>query len=503
MRIRTQFTASVIIFAALLCVISVLAFVAHREVKRLRQQRECAVNLERSASLLWYASNEYLLYQEDHLLRTWESAFAAFSDDLSSLRVNKPEQRMLVERIQANRQRLQEVFGDAVSGVTRSAGAKADLGSIQLAWSRLAEQNQEIAADALRLSQLLAAEAGQVSETRTLLTFSLIGAFSLYILTNLILLNRRTLASLASLRAGTEIIGAGNLDFSITGMRDDELGELSRAFNRMTANLKSVTASKTSLEHEIAERRLAEEKVLRLNAELEQRVAARTAELRRLASRVAAIQDEEQRRIAEGLHDGVAQLLVACTLKLADLPAATSRRKTKITCNKIEGLLIEAQEAIRNLTFELTPATLGRVGLGEAIKELCENMTDRHGVLFGFKGRARTPPLPAATKTVLFKATRELMFNVVKHADVKEATAQISEDDVGLRITVEDHGKGFRQPSETGGRWPASGLGLLSVAERMTSIGGALEIQSTPNDITRASLVLPTQPRAARPSRGP
>ncbi len=71
--------------------------------------------------------------------------------------------------------------------------------------------------------------------------------------------SRRILKSLARLRAGAAIIGSGNLDFRIEGKRNDEIGDLSRAFNQMTADLKAVTASKTDLEREIAERRQAEE----------------------------------------------------------------------------------------------------------------------------------------------------------------------------------------------------------------------------------------------------
>ena len=67
---------------------------------------------------------------------------------------------------------------------------------------------------------------------------------------------RRILKSIVVLRTGTAVIGAGNLEFAIEEMKNDEIGDLSRAFNRMTANLKAITASRRQEpEREIAERK--------------------------------------------------------------------------------------------------------------------------------------------------------------------------------------------------------------------------------------------------------
>ena len=72
---------------------------------------------------------------------------------------------------------------------------------------------------------------------------------------------RRILKSIVTLRDGTVVIGSGNLDFFIEETKNDEIGELSNAFNRMTADLKAVTASKDDLEIEITERERAEEQL--------------------------------------------------------------------------------------------------------------------------------------------------------------------------------------------------------------------------------------------------
>jgi PAS domain S-box-containing protein len=105
---------------------------------------------------------------------------------------------------------------------------------------------------------MLRDQANQTQQRNTMLVFSLVGAFIALLLANYLLFYRGTLRSIEFLQTGTKIIGSGNLDFSLEEKRNDEIGELSRSFNLMTANLKTVTASKSDLEREIVERMQAE-----------------------------------------------------------------------------------------------------------------------------------------------------------------------------------------------------------------------------------------------------
>jgi PAS domain S-box-containing protein len=103
----------------------------------------------------------------------------------------------------------------------------------------------------------------QLVNRRTLLLYFMMAVFGALLLSSYMMTSRRILKSLARLRAGAAIIGSGNLDFRIEEKRNDEIGDLSRAFNQMTTDLKTVTASKADLEHEIAERKQAEEALRR------------------------------------------------------------------------------------------------------------------------------------------------------------------------------------------------------------------------------------------------
>ena len=98
----------------------------------------------------------------------------------------------------------------------------------------------------------------ELTDKRTMLVYVMVALFGLFLIASYMLTYRRILKSIVTLRAGTAVIGSGNLDFVLEEKKDDEIGELSQAFNRMTADLKKVTASKADLEREMAERKRVE-----------------------------------------------------------------------------------------------------------------------------------------------------------------------------------------------------------------------------------------------------
>jgi len=127
----------------------------------------------------------------------------------------------------------------------------------------MAVQSQGLVSDASRLSQLLDQQMDRLIETRTMLLYLMVGLFGAFFLASYVLTYRRILKSIVTLQAGAALIGSGNLDFVIQEKRNDEIGDLSRAFNQMTINLKAVTASKADLEKEIVGRKRAEEDLRR------------------------------------------------------------------------------------------------------------------------------------------------------------------------------------------------------------------------------------------------
>ena len=270
MKIRTRLILSVAIFVIALLIIIGSVIVTNQQVDRLNHQEELSKTIEVEANELGYLSSDYILYRESQQAERWESKYSALASDLSDLAVDTPEQKVLVNNLMENLQRLRHVFDDIKSGVTggRQGDLATDLAVVQVSWSRLAVQTQGIVFDAGRLSHLLRDEADQVKQVSNLLIFLLMGTFSLFILTSYLIVFRRTLTSIADLQDGVKIIGSGDLGHIIPEKGDDEIRDLSRAFNQMTVDLKGVTASKAELEQEVTERKKAEEEVGERNEEL-------------------------------------------------------------------------------------------------------------------------------------------------------------------------------------------------------------------------------------------
>ncbi len=264
MKIRTQLIISTVFFAIALAIISASVISTNQQVERLNKQEELAKNIEIKVGELSYLSNDYLLYHENQQIDRWESKYSSISDDISNLTVSSPEQQALIDNIRASGQRLKDIFGDIISEIEnepKNQQNTADPDFIKVSWSRMGVQTQGMIFDASRLSEMLREEADQARQQNNLLILALIGAFVAFLFTDYLLIFRRTLKSVSNLQDGTRIIGSGNLDYSLEEKKGDEIGDLAHAFNQMTANLKTVTASKADLEREIVERKKAEEQI--------------------------------------------------------------------------------------------------------------------------------------------------------------------------------------------------------------------------------------------------
>jgi len=265
MRIKTQFIITMLLFGIVLVVIAASAIITSQRVERAGEQERIAANIAQGASELSYLANDYLIYLESQQLSRWKSRFASFSRQVGALDAEKHEQQALVRNIQANQQRLKEVFDSVVSGVGNSfpnQRSHLDPAFLQVSWSRMAVQSQGSSPMPPVYRGCCIKRWTGSGKLGSVLRFNdrLVRAL---LLSGYMLTYRRILRSMATLMAGAEVIGSGRLDFRIDEKKNDEIGDLSRAFNRMTADLKTVTASKAELEREVAERKRAEEELRR------------------------------------------------------------------------------------------------------------------------------------------------------------------------------------------------------------------------------------------------
>jgi len=255
-KIRTQLILGAALFGIVLLVLAASVITTTAELGRLDRQVALADRIGNGANDLNYLANEYLLYGEPQQMERWEARYASLGDDLANLSAGTPGQEALVTAIAEDRLRLKSVF-DGIAA-ERGPGSPLDPAALQVSWSRLGVQTQGLAYDASRLSVLLREEGDGVKSLNALLVAALLGAFAVVLFVNYVVVGRHTLQSISTVLDGTAAIGRGDLGHTIAVTGDDEVAELSRAFNRMTADLRTVTASRAELEREMVERQRAE-----------------------------------------------------------------------------------------------------------------------------------------------------------------------------------------------------------------------------------------------------
>lgn len=209
-----------------------------------------------------------------------------------------------------------------------------------------------------------------------------------------------------------------------------------------------------------------------LNATLEDRVEERTAEVRGLASALTLAEQRERNRLSDLLHDHLQQILFAAQLKLK-LKEQTNQDELT---DQALALLDEAQETVRTLSVELHPPVLEEDGLAVALEWIASFMRERYGLRVEVIASGPCPLPSRELQILLTQSAKELLFNVVKHAETDHARITIERGPRRIRVRVSDEGVGFAPPT---GRFE-HGHGLRSVTERLQLLGGSFHAESQP-----------------------
>lgn len=240
------------------------------------------------------------------------------------------------------------------------------------------------------------------------------------------------------------------------------------------------------------------------NAEtMEQRVLERTAQLRALTVELSLAEERERRALAQDLHDDLGQVLAAAKIKLDTLAKLEHAGEMKKRCADIASLLDRAHTSVRSLTFQLSPPVLFELGLVPALEWLADEMRRLYDLQIKVLDDGLKKKLDTSVSTILFRAVRELLMNVAKHAKVSRAKVTVQRYGKQIMIQVMDEGVGLRQPRRTKqAKTPAAqGFGLLSVRERLSYIGGEMRIESVPGDGTMVTLIAPLAVSTRTPVR--
>ena len=214
--------------------------------------------------------------------------------------------------------------------------------------------------------------------------------------------------------------------------------------------------------------------------------------LRSMASQLSLIEERERRRIATELHDRVGQDLALSMLKLDNLRKSVSSGVLAGQLGEIAGLLEKVVQDTRFLIFDLCSPLLYTFGFERTMEEwLTQQVQQRHGIKCEFEDDGRSKPLEENVCVTLFQATRELLINVIKHAQASLAKVSIRRKGMEIEIVVQDDGVGFDLSETEPSGYMGDGFGLFSIRERLIYLGGGLKVESELGHGTRVTLVAP------------
>ena len=242
---------------------------------------------------------------------------------------------------------------------------------------------------------------------------------------------------------------------------------------------KLATGEIVDMYDDVTERKVAEGKLLMYQEKLQS-----------LASELSLVEEQERRIIATDLHDQIGQTLSVIKMRCFSLRENLSSPEQLQYLDEIFELVQQTIQEIRSLTFELSPPVLYELGLVAAIEWLAEQFQNKHELRCMVENDNLPKPLNDDIKVVLFRSVRELMANIVKHAQAKTAriTIRVMKDTIRVRVT--DDGMGYNLTGKNQGD-NTHAFGLFSIRERIRPLGGELEIDSRPGQGTMVTLMAP------------
>jgi signal transduction histidine kinase len=223
---------------------------------------------------------------------------------------------------------------------------------------------------------------------------------------------------------------------------------------------------------------------------LEKMVDDRTAALRRVSGRLLTMQDDERRRIARELHDGLGQELVAAKMMIGGILAKGSVQSHERSAQEASDTIDRAIQQVRSLSHLLHPPLLDEVGLLSALRWYLDGLTKRSGIETSLEVE---PPeflrLSSELETAIFRITQEALTNVYRHSEARKAAVTLSQQNGHILVTIRDHGKGVENAiAEL--RPGSVGIGMGGMSQRAREFGGELRI-SNANPGTLVEVTIP------------
>jgi signal transduction histidine kinase len=211
------------------------------------------------------------------------------------------------------------------------------------------------------------------------------------------------------------------------------------------------------------------------------------AQIRDLAGRLIAAQEAERRRIARDLHDDLSQKLTLLSLDIGQLAQhAPACDDLAAGVQRVSVRASEIAANVHSLSYQLHPSRLEILGLVTATQGICHDVSAQYGLSVDFEHRDVPEMVQPEVALCLYRIVQEALHNVVKHSGVREAHVSLTGNDGVLGLRIADRGVGFTADDRT-----HAGIGLVSMRERVSFVGGTIAIDSAPGAGTRIAISVP------------
>lgn len=216
-----------------------------------------------------------------------------------------------------------------------------------------------------------------------------------------------------------------------------------------------------------------------------------------LSGRLISAQEQERTRIARELHDDVSQQLAVLAIELQQLerffPEASSEGREQV--RSIWKLTHELSMEVQQLSHQLHSAKLEHLGIVAALRGLSREFGAQYNIASDFQCQQAPPAIEAEVALALFRVAQEALHNVAKHSHATNVQIELVGENGNVELRVSDDGVGF----DPEGANSQSGLGMISMRERVRFVGGTLSLRSKPSMGTQVEAVVPVTRKAYPP----
>jgi two-component system sensor histidine kinase UhpB len=273
-----------------------------------------------------------------------------------------------------------------------------------------------------------------------------------------IALNQLVVKKLQRFVEAASFFGRGDFRRTITFKSDDEIKKLADSFNLMARML----TEKMRME-------------------------------RQYLSQIIDAQENERKRISRELHDEIGQSLTAIKFSLdmieRDLPQTSSVVRERL--GEAKSLSNQTLTSMRQLSMDLRPTMLDDLGLIPTLRWYVQNFSTRLNICSDFQAIGFEEKLPPQIETALYRIVQEALNNIAKHARASRFEVRLERRDSIISATIRDNGKGFDLEKVLHPESPERGFGIVGMQERVSLLGGHIDIRSKPNSGAEIQIEVP------------